>query len=107
MKPTHSHSDAATNTARPAPGGSLNQNQHSFHHEKHQPPAPPRVSHNIVTESIVRNATMPTQDEIENRAYEIFVEQGCCHGNDLGHWYQAESELAARRNQPTAVPASV
>ena len=30
--------------------------------------------------------------QIEKRAYEIWLAAGCCHGDDLSHWLQAESE---------------
>jgi len=32
-------------------------------------------------------------DEVKNRAYEIFLEQGSTHGNDLNDWFQAEKEI--------------
>ncbi len=36
----------------------------------------------------------PTRDEIELRAYQIYVERGGAHGNDLEDWLQAEFELS-------------
>ncbi len=35
----------------------------------------------------------PTREEIELRAYQIYVERGGAPGNDLEDWLQAESEL--------------
>lgn len=35
----------------------------------------------------------PTREEIQERAYEIHVEQGRIHGRDLEDWLQAEQEL--------------
>jgi hypothetical protein len=35
----------------------------------------------------------PTREEIELRAYQIFVERGGAQGNDLEDWLQAELEL--------------
>ena len=35
----------------------------------------------------------PTREEIELRAYQIYVERGAAQGNDLEDWLQAESEL--------------
>ena len=35
----------------------------------------------------------PTHEEIELRAYQIYVERGGAQGNDLEDWLQAESEL--------------
>lgn len=42
----------------------------------------------------------PTQEEIERRAYEIFVARGSVHGGDLDDWLQAEREL--RKTQTTS-----
>ena len=33
------------------------------------------------------------RNRIAERAYELFLEEGCEHGNDLGHWYRAELEI--------------
>jgi len=35
----------------------------------------------------------PSRAEIERRAYEIFLERGSAHGQDLDDWLQAEYEL--------------
>jgi len=35
-------------------------------------------------------------DEVKKRAYEIFLERGAGHGNDLGDWIKAESEIKER-----------
>ena len=35
----------------------------------------------------------PTREEIELRAYQIYVERGGAQGKDLEDWLQAESEL--------------
>jgi Protein of unknown function (DUF2934) len=35
----------------------------------------------------------PTQEEIQTRAFEIYVSEGCKEGNDLEYWVRAESEL--------------
>ena len=37
--------------------------------------------------------TQPQHAEIAQRAYEIFIERGSAHGNDVGDWLQAECEL--------------
>ena len=34
-------------------------------------------------------------DAIAVRAYELFLERGCAHGNDLDDWLRAEQELIA------------
>ena len=45
-------------------------------------------------------AKKPTREEIEVRAYEIYVEEGQPDGRELEHWLAAEKELADR--QPEA-----
>ena len=37
----------------------------------------------------------PTQEEIQTRAFEIYVSEGCKEGNDLEYWLRAEEELRA------------
>ena len=36
------------------------------------------------------------QEEIQRRAYEIYIERGGTHGQDLDDWIQAERELQAK-----------
>ena len=36
------------------------------------------------------------QSDIAARAYELYEQTGCSHGEDLGHWLQAESEVCTR-----------
>ena len=38
----------------------------------------------------------PTQEEIELRAYQIYVERGGTDGHDVDDWLQAEREQAER-----------
>jgi len=35
-------------------------------------------------------------DQIRQRAYEIWVSEGCPHGRDLIHWVRAEAEFRER-----------
>jgi len=35
----------------------------------------------------------PTREEIEMRAYQIFIERGGADGHDVDDWLQAEHEL--------------
>ena len=37
----------------------------------------------------------PSYEEIQRRAYEIYIERGGIHGQDLEDWLQAERELKA------------
>jgi Protein of unknown function (DUF2934) len=43
----------------------------------------------------------PAVEEIQVRAYEIYVQRGRIDGFDLEHWLQAEEELKQSRNKPT------
>ena len=43
----------------------------------------------------------PVIEEIQVRAYEIYVQHGRIDGFDLEHWLQAEEELKQSRNKPT------
>jgi len=40
-----------------------------------------------------RRRTVPTSEEIRQRAFEIYIERGGIHGSDLDDWMQAEREL--------------
>ena len=42
----------------------------------------------------------PTHEEIELRAYQIYVERGGTHGQDVDDWLQAERELVEKYSQP-------
>ena len=50
-----------------------------------------------------RRATAPkggsalSYERIALRAYEIWIEAGCPHGEHEEHWYRAERELRAKR----------
>lgn len=38
----------------------------------------------------------PSHEEIQQRAYEIHLERGAIHGQDLEDWLQAEAEMKAK-----------
>jgi Protein of unknown function (DUF2934) len=38
-------------------------------------------------------ATAPSKEEIQVRAYELYLQCGCDSGHDLQHWLEAENEL--------------
>lgn len=40
--------------------------------------------------------TRPGQDEIAQRAYELFLQRGSVPGHETDDWLQAEAELSAR-----------
>ena len=39
------------------------------------------------------NSLQPTEQEIRNRAHQIFIERGCQPGHEVDDWLQAEYEL--------------
>jgi hypothetical protein len=43
----------------------------------------------------------PAIEEVQARAYEIYVQRGRIDGFDLEHWLEAEEELKQSRNKPT------
>jgi len=45
--------------------------------------------------SNVNNYGSPTFEQIQRRAYELFVARGGRHGSDLADWLTAEQELGA------------
>jgi len=42
----------------------------------------------------------PTREEIELCAYQIYVERGGAHGQDVEDWLQAERELVEKYAKP-------
>jgi hypothetical protein len=44
----------------------------------------------------------PTGEEIEQRAYQIYVERGGADGHDVDDWLQAERELSGK--YPSTMP---
>jgi hypothetical protein len=40
---------------------------------------------------------IPTYDQIQLRAYELFLMRGGSHGNDWNDWFRAESELRSSK----------
>jgi len=41
---------------------------------------------------------VPSKEEIEKRAYYIFLNNGGTNGYDLDHWLEAELQLVAEHN---------
>jgi hypothetical protein len=56
----------------------------------------PEVSKNV---SSPVPTPMDLQTHIRQRAYEIYVEQGCTPGHETENWIQAEREILAQLNQ--------
>jgi hypothetical protein len=47
----------------------------------------------------VKNSDIP-KEQIEERAYQLFLECGCDGGHDIEHWLAAEKELQQERADP-------
>ena len=47
---------------------------------------------------------VPTQEEIELRAYEIYLKRGDKEGNALNDWLAAEKELSASSQMDASSP---
>ncbi len=46
--------------------------------------------------------TKPSEAQIEQRAYELYLERGCEHGRDVEDWLEAERELTELAELSTA-----
>ena len=46
-------------------------------------------------------AGVPIHEEIEMRAYQIYIERGGAHGPDVEDWHHAERELVEKYRKPT------
>ena len=44
--------------------------------------------------------TSTTKDQVERRAYELYLERGCGDGQDLADWFAAERELMEFSQRP-------
>ena len=55
--------------------------------------APPAKANVAAKPAKARAPYEPTQEEIQTRAFEIYVSEGCKEGNDLEYWVRAENEL--------------
>jgi hypothetical protein len=56
-------------------------------------PPPPAKASGAPPAGKARAPYEPTQEEIQTRAFEIYVSEGCKEGNDLEYWVRAENEL--------------
>jgi hypothetical protein len=46
----------------------------------------------------------PTHEEVQRRAYEIYLSQGGTDGRDMDNWLQAERELNQANGGTTSAP---
>jgi len=69
---------------------------------KSAPPVAAKPAPAVAVKAAAKPATKarapyePTQEEIQTRAFEIFVSEGCKEGTDLENWLRAEKELRSR-----------
>jgi Protein of unknown function (DUF2934) len=49
-------------------------------------------------------STLPTKEQISQRAYEIYLARGCEDGRDLSDWLEAERELSESNEQQAKKP---
>jgi hypothetical protein len=59
-----------------------------------------RITSSAPRKSKATAARKPTYDQIQARAYEIFLRRSGTPGDELQDWLQAERELAPRRKSP-------
>jgi hypothetical protein len=57
----------------------------------------------VKTQTDEDNQTPPDYNNVAIRAYEIWEASGCPANAELQHWLQAETELAAARQNPSHV----
>lgn len=48
----------------------------------------------------------PSAEAITRRAYELFLERGGAHGNDVDDWVRAELELSAAQTEAKEPPSA-
>ena len=48
----------------------------------------------------------PSAEAITRRAYELFLERGGAHGNDVDDWVRAELELSAAQTEAKESPSA-
>ena len=59
-------------------------------------------SKNKVSPTLHPSAPESTEELIRMRAYQLFEQRGCGHGNDLDDWIQAEAEVLGRKPSASA-----
>jgi DUF2934 family protein len=48
-----------------------------------------------IAAAAAQNGCSPSFEQIQRRAYELFIERGAAHGGDWADWFTAEQELTA------------
>lgn len=68
-----------------------------------KPQTESRNANELILELEEHSSRKPRHEQIELRAYELYVLGGCVDGNDVQNWLQAESELLEAAQEPAAV----
>ena len=66
----------------------------------------PRKKSSLASGEAPRNTSHPTHEEIELRAYHIYLDRGGEHGRDVEDWLKAERELLKKYKRGRARAAS-
>lgn len=67
---------------------------------------PPRRKSSPARAKAPRSGSHPAHEEIEVRAYQIYLERGGEHGRDVEDWLKAEGELLKKYKRGRAGAAS-
>ena len=46
-----------------------------------------------------KTETLPIEEQIRLRAYELYVQRGCASGSEVDDWLQAEEEIRAAQDR--------
>lgn len=46
-----------------------------------------------IDRTVMSQETLPTREQIAERAYALWIERGCLEGSDQANWLEAEREL--------------
>jgi hypothetical protein len=57
-------------------------------------------------EAVSSAPEQPSAEAITRRAYELFLERGGTHGNDVDDWVRAELELSAAQSEAKESPSA-
>jgi hypothetical protein len=66
-----------------------------------------RNANELIVELEENLSRKPTHEQIEIRAYELYVLGGCVDGNDVQDWLQAENELLEAAQKPAVTTKAV
>lgn len=59
----------------------------------------PKPAGRIKVPTIESKPKRPTEDQIRERAYQLFVQRGCIPGNPIVDWLDAEHQLLVELSQ--------